>query len=101
MPQCRPDSGVSCANLCSPITLLSPGLEEFENKIDKLAGDNNGNGNGGESDSWLGKLYHKFKDSFGGEENTLATSEMDGMESPILDETWGLGDISKLYDSSK
>ena len=67
------------------------------NKIDKLAAGEDGEN--GVGDTWLGKLYHKFKDTFGGEENTLATADMDGMEPPNLDETWGLGDIRKLYDS--
>lgn len=78
-----------------------PGLEEFENKIDKLAGDENGNSI--DNDNWMARLYHKFKDTLGSDDNSIemdaAGAEMDGMEPPILDATWGLADVRQLYDS--
>ena len=47
---------------------LSPhsfqGLEEFEDKIDKIAG-----GAEGSETSWIGNLYKKFKGSFLGDDN--------------------------------
>ncbi len=80
---------------------LSPGLEEFEDKIDKIAGGaDSGDG------SWLGNLYKKFKGSFldgnGMDDSDAAANmdNMDGLEPPILDETWGLDDVRTLYDSN-
>jgi len=75
-----------------------PGLEEFEDKIDKIAS-NGDNGDG----SWLGNLYKKFKGSFGNNDLDALNSvnDLDGLEPPVLDETWGLSDIKKLYQNSK
>ena len=72
-------------------------MEEFEHKIERLAED------GGENDgSWISSVYHKFKDSFGFDDtNSIegGAAEVDGMEPPMLDERWGLGDIRTLYSS--
>ncbi|XP_059097349.1 uncharacterized protein LOC131891730 isoform X2 [Tigriopus californicus] len=68
------------------------GLEEFEDKVDKLA-----HGQGDEN-SWIGNLYHKFKGSFMGVEGN--TIEQDGLEPPILDDKWGLGDVHTLFSEN-
>jgi len=61
------------------------GLEEFEEKIDKIA-----EGQDGGDDNWISKIYHQFS-FFNDVDNQLSESDMDGLEPPILDETWGLG----------
>ena len=79
-------------SLCFSLT-FSPGLEEFEDKIDKIAGGN------ADENSWIGNLYNKFKGSFLGNDAIDAnTVEMDGLEPPVLDDKWGLGDVASLYD---
>ena len=74
-------------------------MEEFEHKIERLAEDGNAENDG----SWISAVYHKFKDSFGFDDSNSiegsTASEMDGMEPPMLDERWGLGDIRTLYSS--
>ncbi|XP_059097348.1 uncharacterized protein LOC131891730 isoform X1 [Tigriopus californicus] len=72
--------------------LAGKGLEEFEDKVDKLA-----HGQGDEN-SWIGNLYHKFKGSFMGVEGN--TIEQDGLEPPILDDKWGLGDVHTLFSEN-
>ena len=61
------------------------GLEDFENKIDNIASgvDNN-------PDSWINKIYSEFNGAL--EDNGEDFSEVDGLEPPMLDETWGLKD---------
>ena len=63
--------------------------------MDKLAG-----GNEEAESSWIGQLYQKFKGSFmeGAEDLTSNSLEMDGLEPPILDDTWGLNDVHRLYE---
>ena len=62
-----------------------PGLEEFEEKIDKIAeGEDDG------ENSWISKIYNQFS-FFNDGENSLEENDMDGLEPPLLDETWGLG----------
>ena len=69
------------ANACS----VSPGLEEFEEKIDKIAeGEDDG------ENSWISKIYNQFS-FFNDGDNSLEENDMDGLEPPLLDETWGLG----------
>ena len=67
--------------------MLTSGLEEFEEKIDKIAeGEDDG------ESSWISKIYNQF--SFFNDddvENSLDENNMDGLEPPLLDETWGLG----------
>ena len=61
------------------------GLEEFEEKIDKIAeGEDDG------ENSWISKIYNQFS-FFNDGQNSLEENDMDGLEPPILDETWGLG----------
>ncbi|XP_059097350.1 uncharacterized protein LOC131891730 isoform X3 [Tigriopus californicus] len=72
--------------------IVNGGLEEFEDKVDKLA-----HGQGDEN-SWIGNLYHKFKGSFMGVEGN--TIEQDGLEPPILDDKWGLGDVHTLFSEN-
>merc|ERR1712050_4367 len=61
------------------------GLEEFEEKIDKIA-----EGQDGGDDSWISKIYNQFS-FFNEVDDQLTDSDMDGLEPPLLDETWGLG----------
>ena len=64
--------------------------------MDKIA-------NGQEDDSWIGQLYNQFSSSFGIDGAQIDNSEMgedqEGLEPPILDETWGLEDIQKLHET--
>jgi len=65
--------------------LLWHGLEEFEEKIDKIAeGQDHG------EDNWISRIYNQFS-FFNDVDNSLADTDMDGIEPPMLDETWGLG----------
>jgi len=68
----------------SVMTLISLGLEEFEEKVDKIAeGQDTG-------DSWISQIFNQF--SFLNDvDNQLTENDLDGIEPPILDETWGLG----------
>lgn len=71
------------------------GLEEFEDKVDKIA-------NGQDDDSWIGQIYNTFSNNFGIDGSKVNDSELgpqEGLEPPILDETWGLEDISKLHET--
>jgi len=61
------------------------GLEEFEEKIDKIA-----EGQDGGDDNWISKIYNQFS-FFNDVDNSLSESDLDGLEPPLLDETWGLG----------
>jgi len=78
--------------------LVWHGLEEFEEKIDRIAeGEESGD------NSWISKIYNQFS-FFNDEDNSLAEEDMDGLEPPILDETWGLGVRNKghlLEDTAK
>jgi hypothetical protein len=68
------------------VDLAAMGLEEFEDKVDKIA-------NGHDTDSWMGDMYKKFIGEMNLDpDNSLDSMDLDGMEPPILDETWGLGD---------
>lgn len=71
------------------------GLEEFEDKVDKIA-------NGQDDDSWIGQIYNTFSSNFGMDGSKVGDSELgpkEGLEPPILDETWGLEDLRKLHES--
>lgn len=75
--------------------IVNEGLEEFEDKVDKIA-------NGQDDDSWIGQIYNTFSNNFGIDGSKVNDSELgpqEGLEPPILDETWGLEDISKLHES--
>jgi len=65
--------------------VLWQGLEEFEEKIDKIA-----EGQDGGDDNWISKIYNQFS-FFNDVDNQLTEADMDGLEPPLLDETWGLG----------
>jgi len=65
--------------------VLWQGLEEFEEKIDKIA-----EGQDGGEDNWISKIYNQFS-FFNEVDDTLTDADMDGLEPPLLDETWGLG----------
>jgi len=60
------------------------GLEEFEEKVDKIAeGQDTG-------DSWISQIFNQFA-FLNDVDNQLTENDLDGIEPPILDETWGLG----------
>ena len=59
-------------------------MEEFEEKIDKIA-----EGQDGGEDNWISKIYNQFS-FFNEVDDTLTDADMDGLEPPLLDETWGL-----------
>merc|ERR1712127_703717 len=65
--------------------LFWQGLEEFEEKIDKIA-----EGQEDDENSWISKIYHQFS-FFNDGDNSLSETDMEGLEPPLLDETWGLG----------
>ncbi len=61
--------------------------------MDKIA-------NGQEDDSWISQLYRQFSANLGIDGAKIDPSEIgsqEGLEPPILDETWGLEDIQKLH----
>ena len=63
-------------------------MEDFENKIDKLA-------SGGVDDdehSWISTIYNEFNGNNGSENTDEDFNEIEGLEPPMLDETWGLKD---------
>jgi len=73
------------------------GLEEFEDKVDKIA-------NGQDDNSWIGQLYQQFSSNIGIDGSKIDDDDIgdkDGLEPPILDETWGLEDIHKLHESEE
>ena len=69
---------------------LSPlGLEDFEEKIDKIA-----SGVDEDEHSWINQIYNKFSDA--AIENPDDFEEEDGLEPPMLTETWGLKDENEV-----
>ena len=56
-------------------------MEEFENKIDKIA-------SGQDDDSWLGQLYSKMSESLLDNPSNESTGSLEGLEPPMFDETW-------------
>jgi len=65
--------------------VLWHGLEEFEEKIDKIA-----EGQDSGEENWISRIYNQFS-VFNDVDNKLAETDLEGIEPPILDETWGLG----------
>jgi len=63
--------------------ILILGLEEFEEKIDKISEHQ------GREDSWLTKMFNMFNDKYG-KDDPLSANDLDGIDPPVLDETWGL-----------
>jgi len=62
------------------------GLEDFENKIDKIAsGDDKG------ENSWINDVYNKYGNGTEDDDNEVVPN-VEGLEPPMLDETWGLID---------
>ena len=69
-------------------------MEEFEEKVDKIA-------NGQDDNTWIGQLYQQFSNSLGIDGSSIDDKDLgsqEGLEPPILDETWGLEDIHKLHE---
>jgi len=63
------------------------GLEDFENKIDKIAsGVDDGENN------WINAIYNKYGNGTTTEESDEVVGNIEGLEPPMLDETWGLKD---------
>ena len=80
--------------LSSHDNYYNTGLEEFEEKIDKIAeGEDDG------ENSWISKIYNQFS-FFNDGENSLGENDMDGLEPPLLDETWGLGVRTRVKGES-
>jgi len=50
------------------LSILLPGLEEFENKVDKIAA-------GQEENSWISGLYKRLSDNFGGNDERLTPDQ--------------------------
>jgi len=71
------------------------GLEEFEEKIERLT-DNAGDEDA--ENSWISGLFNQFSSLYG--QDTLTMEDIDGMEPPILDETWDLG-VKKRNSGAK
>lgn len=65
---------------------LIAGLEDFENKIDKIA-----SGVDQDENSWINQIYDKFNDGSTPSDSSFAKN-VEGLEPPMLDETWGLED---------
>jgi len=60
------------------------GLEEFENKVDRIA-----KGENEEDDSWLGQIYNQFKHLMKDEDGSEPQNyKVDGLEPPMFDDTW-------------
>ena len=65
--------------------MYKKGDAEFEEKVDRIAeGEDDG------ENSWISKIYNQFS-FFNDGDNSLGENDMDGLEPPLLDETWGLG----------
>ena len=60
-------------------------MEDFENKIDSMAGNVDR-----DPDSWISKLYKTMKPEDPVSGDPFNGSLPEGLESPILDENWGL-----------
>ena len=83
-------------NKYSKINLLFKGLENFENKIHKVA-------NGGEKSeklNWIEDIFDKFNTNDDMAMNNVFEG-VPGLEPPMLDETWGLKDYNqnKTHDN--
>ena len=68
---------------------MCSGLEEFEEKIDKIA-----EGQDSGDDNWISKIYNQFS-FFNDGDNSVEEADMEGLEPPLLDTTWGLGQRTK------
>jgi len=91
----RSDDGEGLISRLQDIVYM--GLEEFEDKVDKIA-------SGQDDDSWIGQIYNTFSSNFGMDGSKVDDSELgpkEGLEPPILDETWGLEDVRKLHETDE
>ena len=76
---------------CFSLFILHSGIEDFEDKIDKIAGGDQDK----DVNSWINKLYQTFTEDESEDLNSGATvnienTDLEGLEPPILDDTWGL-----------
>ena len=54
-------------------------------------------GENSEDDSWLGRIYHQFKHLMKDEDGSEPDPyNMEGLEPPMFDDTWGCGRSSAL-----
>ena len=63
--------------------LIFAGLEDFENKVDKVTKGENIDGT-----SWISQIFNKYGKTIANVNKEFKTTE--GLEPPMLDETWGL-----------
>ena len=65
---------------------LFAGLEDFENKVDKVT-----KGADDDENSWISQIFQKYGHSIFDINEDLKS--MEGLEPPMLDETWGFDKI--------
>ena len=66
--------------------LVIVGLEDFENKVDKVT-----KGTEGDENSWISQIFYKYGHAIFDINEDLKS--MEGLEPPMLDETWSLENI--------
>ena len=66
--------------------LIFAGLEDFENKVDKVT-----KGEDNDETSWISQIFNKYSKAIVNVNKEFKTTE--GLEPPMLDETWGLENI--------
>ena len=76
----------SVYNLLLHFFSLFAGLEDFENKVDKVT-----KGADGDENSWISQIFQKYGHSIFDINEDLKS--MEGLEPPMLDETWGFDKI--------
>ena len=67
-------------------------MEDFEEKIDKIA-----SGVDQDEHSWINQIYNKFSDA--AIEDPDDFEDEDGLEPPMLTETWGLKEGEKTDEN--
>ena len=65
---------------------LFAGLEDFENKVDKVT-----KGADDDENSWISQIFQKYGHAIFDINEDLKS--MEGLEPPMLDETWGLENV--------
>ena len=71
---------------CCYFFLAIVGLEDFENKVDKVT-----KGTEGDENSWISQIFYKYGHAIFDINEDLKS--MEGLEPPMLDETWGFDKI--------
>ena len=80
-------------SFCIHYFLIFPGLEDFENKVDKITKGENIDGT-----SWISQIFNKYGKTIVSMNKEFKTTE--GLEPPMLDETWGLENIEANKEST-